>query len=83
MRSKPPVHTWFLPVEGECPDQRWRATYRSNGGMTVCVEVCAPNEDTAVMRAGMKRAGGQELFRQLFPQTHADTKWERLSVERI
>lgn len=84
-RGRPLAHTIFLPVAGvdePCEDGRWRVVYR-RGMMTVPVEVCAPDEETAVMRAGMKRG---EMFRlewSVFPRLAATSNWERESVERV
>jgi hypothetical protein len=74
----------YLPVEGveyPCPDYRWRLVYR-RGAMTLPVEVCAPDEETAIMRGGMKRAEMLRLEKAIFPGC-SRVKWERESVERI
>lgn len=81
---RPLAHTLFLPVEGEdqpCSDGRWRVLYR-RGTMTMPVEVCAPDDETAIMRAGMKRAEMLRLERALFPRLAAK-HWERESVQKI
>lgn len=78
----PMAYQLFLPVEGVvCPDARWRVVYR-RGMTTTPVEVCAPDENTAVMRAGMKRA---EIFKneQWFFTRQQPGNFVRESVERI
>jgi hypothetical protein len=73
------TYRWFLPVEGEtCPDQRWRVVY-TDGLRTLPVEVCAPDEGTAMMRAGMKRAELTKWDR--FFDTYP--KWEKVSSEAV
>lgn len=74
----------FLPTKGvdtPCPDARWRVVYR-RGMITTPVEVCAPDEETAVMRAGMKRAA---LFanEEWFFTRQLPGKFVRESVERL
>lgn len=84
MSTKPAAYTWFLPTAGldeSCPDSRWRVTYR-RGAMMFPVEVCAPDEDTAVYYAGMKRAGLLRTEEWAFPMLHMN-KWERENVERL
>lgn len=78
-RQQHPKHRLFLPLEGEvCPDQRWRVMY-TDGFRTLPVEVCAPDEGTAVMRAGMKRA---ELTRKDY-YFGTRPNWDRLSVKPV
>ena len=86
MGRRVPSYTLFLPPAGAADpvDQpRWRVLYQRNGA-TLPVEVCAADEETAVMRAGMKRAELLRLERQIFPAAVRQAgSWERLSVELV
>lgn len=77
------AHELFLPPVGEPdPEPRWRVTYATCGElMKVRVEVCAPDKETAVMRAGMKHSEMHKHERRFF-KMGSWPKWERISVEQ-
>lgn len=79
MSKNPPAYTWYLPPAGKSdPEPRWKVMY-SDGNGSFPVEVCAPTEETAIMRAGMKRA---ELTRfNLWDMPKPI--YERLSIELL
>jgi hypothetical protein len=85
MRKKPMAYQWFLPIEGdECPDTRWRLVYSNGKGATLPVEVCAPDEETARMRAGMKRAEMLRLDRLFWKgQFWKISKWTAVSLTQV
>lgn len=49
--------------------------------MTLTVEVDAPDEETAIMRAGMKRADMFRLGTYYFPAASRNGEWEKLDVQ--
>jgi hypothetical protein len=59
---------------------RFRVLYR-HGGVTVPIVVEAPNAETAIMRAGMRRA--ELLYLNWVELSHRRLKWERLSVVEV
>jgi len=59
------------------PLHRFRVVY-GRDGVTIPVEVEAPDAETAIMRAGMRRA--ELLYLSWVPLTHRRHKYERLSV---
>jgi hypothetical protein len=63
-------------------EPKWTVTYGRNG-VTMPITVCAADEETAIMRAGMKRA---ELNNQWgargFASFRYGARWERLDVRR-
>lgn len=82
--KNPPTYTWYLPEEGNPdPEPRWRVMYGwENGNGSFPVEVCAPDEETAIMRAGMKRAEMTKLDRYFWGYGK-QSEYVRLSVEML
>ncbi len=82
---KAPAYKWFLPLERDkCPDALWRAVYSNGRGGKVPVDVCAPDEETARMRAGMKLAELTRLDRMFWQgEFWRIPTWERVSLTQI
>lgn len=81
--NTPLSHMLFLPVDpDDVPEPIWKVVYADQTG-TMPVYVCAPDEDTAVMRAGMKRSEMLKLDRYFWGPSHAPRKWTRVSVEVV